>query len=60
MGINDYIDGIMALLEQAGVQRSELEQNGTEPKLVHAFIKGLDFDEAAIAVLKEHRVRIVE
>jgi hypothetical protein len=59
MGIAEYIDSIVALLESAGVTPNEMDENETEQKLNRAFLKGLTFEDAARAVLREHGVEVV-
>jgi hypothetical protein len=50
----------MGLLMRAGVSPEEIEANRTEEKVIHACLKGVDFDITAKAVFREHGVRIVE
>ena len=60
MGIAAYIDGVFALQVSAGVTEREMDENGTELKLSHAFLKGVNFEDAARAALREHRVEVRE
>ncbi len=59
-GIAQYEDGILDLLASAGVTKAEIEANGTYDKIVHAFMKGVDFEVAARAILHQHGVEVVD
>ena len=60
MGVAGYVDAILGLLERAGVTADEISENRTEQKLVHGFMKGVDFEVAARAICRQHGVEIIE
>jgi hypothetical protein len=59
MGIAQYIDGILNLLEAAGVSQDEMDENRTSQKLSHAYTNGVDFEVAARELCRQHGVAIV-
>ena len=60
MGVAEYIDAIVDLLKSVGVTTDEIDENGTEQKLIRVFLKGVTFEDAARAIFKEHGVEIVQ
>jgi hypothetical protein len=59
IGIDQYEDAILSLLELAGVPAAEIEEKRTRELLTHAYLKGVDFETAARAALERHGVQIV-
>lgn len=60
MDIDSYEDGIVNLLQSAGVTDAELEEGRARQLISHAFMKGVPFEAAGRALCEKFDIEIID